>query len=427
MSLRLENKSNGAIGRLRRNLARLTTGSVLSQAILALSTPLLTRLYAPDAFGVAALFAAAYALLIPLVTLKFDQVVVQPQSSRIAASIGALVMMLATVNCSILGLVFFAWYVFSQGQHHLVFFFLPVALWIGAAYTLMQQWSSRLSNYTYYARSQVIGAICNVCLCVGAAAAFSPDSVYIVLGFVAGIGVALGYTVWGFKEWPYSVRVRRLRVFKRQILSYKKFPLFVLPTSLVIVVGANGVPFVISHFYSTAEVGIFAIANRVLLIPAAIIGGSLAEAVRSEFASRQRARERVTPVFINIIIPIIALAGGVFAIIYLIPSSAFQFVFGQDYGDTGGIVQSLLLATFSQFICAPFVYVFAILREPGRGLLSQILITLLPLCALITFASRGNPLSEMLFIYSLCTFAGGVVMLALAYRECKIYDKNRRA
>jgi len=93
-----------------------------------------------------------------------------------------------------------------------------------------------------------------------------------------------------------------------------------------------------------------------------------------------------------------------------------------QYAASGATAQALILAAFSQFICAPFVYVFAILRRPAMGLLGQVLLALVPLGALVLFSRLAVPLNNALFMYSFCALVGAVVMLALVYRGCKSFD-----
>ena len=413
---------NPTIDRMRRNLTRLASGSILAQAVVALSTPVLTRLFAPEAFGVAALFTAAYGLLIPLVTLKYDQAVVMPKAHNRARSIGAMAMVIATVSSGIVAAGILAYFLFRPEQRPLSLLLLPVALWLGAAYTLMQQWSSRMANYTHYARSQVIGAVVNVGICIGGALIFSAEPVFIVLGFTAGMGVALACTVRGFEKWPYEARTLHRRGLVRLIKAYGNFPALVLPTALITVIGANGIPFILASQYSLEEVGVFAVANRVMVIPAAIVGGALAEAVRSEFAASQRARERVTPVFKKAFTPILLVAGVAFGGIYVVAPGALNLVFGIKYAASGATAQALALAAFSYFICAPFAYVFAILRRPAMGLLGQVLLALLPMGALMVFSRLAVPLNNALSLYSLCTLTGAAIMVTLIYAECKAFD-----
>jgi O-antigen/teichoic acid export membrane protein len=419
-----DNKNCHTIGRMRHNLTRLASGSIIAQAVVAGSTPILTRLYAPDAFGVAALFTAAYGLIIPLVTLKYDQAVVMPKAQSRAMSIGAMVMVVATVNSLIVGLGILAYVLLFPEKREISWLLLPAALWLGAAFTLMQQWSSRVSNYTHYARSQVLGAVTNVSICVGAALTISAQPVFIVLGFTTGMGIALVYTIRGFKGWPFKTRSFRIRGFLRQVRAYANFPALVLPTALVTVVGANGVPFILAPYYSLEEVGVFAVANRVMVIPAAIVGGALAEAVRSEFAASQRSRGLMMPVFRKAFAPIIILAGTLFGGIYLVAPNALSLVFGAQYAASGATAQALVLAAFSHFICAPFTYVFAILRRPAIGLLGQVLLALLPLGTLIISTRLVVPLNRALFMYSSCTLVGAVVVLTLVYLGCNRFDSR---
>lgn len=413
------------MGRMRRNLTRLASGSIVAQAVVVLSTPVLTRLFAPEAFGAAALFTAAYGLLVPAVTLKYDQAVVIPKDGHDAKLIGAMAIVVATISCGIVGVgIWVYWGVFPD-QRQLFHLLLPVALWLGAAYTLMQQWSSRLADYTHYARSQVIGAVINVGICIGGALVFSAEPVFIVLGFTAGIGVALAFTVWRFDGWPYRLHAVQTGYIGRQIKAYGNFPALVLPTALVTVIGANAVPFVLVSRYSLEEVGLFALANRVMVIPAAILGGAVAEAVRSEFAANQRLQKRVTPLFKKVFTPILLVAIALFAGIYVAAPSALNILFGCKYAGSGAMAQSLAPAAFSYFICAPFAYVFAILHKPAMGLFSQVLLALLPLGGLIVFSRTTLPLNHALSLYSLFTLAGGAIMLTLVYANCKEYDAKR--
>ncbi|WP_374407603.1 lipopolysaccharide biosynthesis protein [Hydrogenophaga sp.] len=412
--------------RLRQNLTRLTSGSILAQIVLAISTPLLTRLYAPEAFGLAALFSAAYTFLIPIITLKYDQAIILPKSHKSASSIGAMVIFVGSANCILLGLGLIIYLNAEPKDYGYSFLLLPVALWFGMAYTLMQQWSSRVSNYTYFSQSQVLGAFANVAVCTLAAITFTTEPIYLVVGSTTGIACALSYTIGKFRIWPYHMKLREIRSLKKRISLYRNFPTLVLPATLITVAGSNGTTFVLSHFYSIEDVGVFAVANRVLLAPAAIIGGALAEAVRSEFAARQRDRSPVSPVFRRIFFPILLLAVFFFGLIFLIPSSAFEVAFGSQYRASAPLAESLLLATFSHFVCAPFMYVFAILRKPVSGLLGQILISLFPLGCLIGLSMYAIPLRHALSMYSIFTLIGALAMLALVYRGCIKFDKNRK-
>lgn len=137
-----EGENSPTIARMRRNLARLASGSIIAQVLVTVSMPVLTRLFAPEAFGVTALFTAAYGLLIPIITLKYDQAVIMPKSQDRAIAIGGMVMVVATVNSLIVCAVVVTYLVFLSGKREYLWLLLPLALWLGAAFTLMQQWSS---------------------------------------------------------------------------------------------------------------------------------------------------------------------------------------------------------------------------------------------------------------------------------------------
>lgn len=406
------------------NITRLVSGSILSQLILIVSTPIITRLFAPEAMGIAVLFSATYALLIPFVTLKYDQAVILPKDVNSAKAIGAVAMVLSTVICTFVAIGVVFWLHFYRDWKDIWVLLLPFALWFGAALTMMQQWSSRFSNYSHYARALVLGSVVNVSICICAALLFSPRPDFLVLGFTASIAIGFTYTVYGFKLWPFRMKSLTIRSIRRRLLLYRSFPSLVLPTVLVGIVGVNSVPVVLAMQYSIDEVGFFAVTNRVLLIPAAVVGGALAEAVRSEFALRQRTKNSVLPVFWKAVTLNTTAAVGFFGIIYLFAPSAFEFVFGPQYIRSGILVQPLILATFSQFIITPFMYVFTILRKPALGLTAQIFVWLFPVGGLTIMTLLAVPLNSTLFFYSIGTLAGAAIMIVLVYNACRTFDAS---
>lgn len=410
--------------RIRINLIKLMSGSVGAQIIIALSTPILTRLYTPEAFGVAAIFSATYGLLIPVISLKYDQAIIIPKSNSSAKALGASVIIVSTFNCFLVALIVLLYLFFSlnKSEYHLLL--LPVALWFGSAYTLMQQWSSRMSNYSHYANSQIIGSISNITVCLGLALSLTGDPVFLVLGFATGMGVSLVVTIAGFRTWPYKLKKYNYRTVGRRLKAYLRFPTFVLPTAVITVIGINAIPIIVAFFYSLDDVGVFSIANRVLMVPAAIVGGSLAEAVRSEFAACQRTRLPVTPVFKKVFLPIVILAGTLFGIIYFVPPNVFSLIFGKSYANSAIIAQALILAIFSHFISAPFAYVFAILHRPLIGLYGQTLLAIMPAIGLVMSSLNNSTLLQSLYIYSFITLAGAAVMLYMAFRECRSFDSR---
>lgn len=417
------NIANTDFENMRRNLARLVSGSVLSQVLLLAATPFLTRIFNPDAFGVLAVFSATYAIAIPLTTLKYDAALILPKSAQSAVGITVLVFIIATSLAILSGLLLWVcaqlWWPYAESLN----LWLPVAIWLGAMYTLMQQWSARRNDYQHFARSQVIGALLNIgtSLSLGILLGGKPD--YLVAGFVCGMGGSLAYMFWNHYPRPFFTThgVQLSRLHKRAKV-YRQFPGLVLPATLLMSVGQNSIPLILTTNYSIADIGQFGLANRLLLVPAALIGGALSEAFRAELVKRLRERSEIARLMSTTLVTMLLFVILLFGILSVAAPILFSLVFGAEYEDSGHVARAIALALAAQFIGNPFFSVFAALRRSAIGLRIQFAITVIPMTVLALAVVNGASLITAMHLYSVATALSIAIMVFLAFRLSKSID-----
>lgn len=412
-----------AFDSMRANLSRLASGSLVSQAIMVGSTPLLTRLFNADAFGVLAVFSATYAIAIPFTTLKYDAALILPKSVDSAVRLTALVVLIATSLALLAGATLLAAAQWWPQLAPSVSLWLPLALWLGAMYTLMQQWSARRSNYRDFARSMVVGAALNVGTGLSLGYLFGGKPAFLILGMVCGMGGSLAYMCWRRRahRLPALPKGALGGLFKRARV-YRQFPALVLPTSLMLTIGQSSMPLILTANYPLADVGQFAIANRLLLVPTALIGGALAEAFRAEFVKRQRDRQAVRGLFTRTVRTLAMVALPLFGFLALTAPFLFALVFGASYERAGLVAQAVVLGVAAQFIGNPFASVFVAMRKAATGLRIQAATTVLPLLLLLAAGILHLPLATALGIYSAACAVSIGAMLILVGRLCKASD-----
>ncbi|AHN77560.1 hypothetical protein PPN31119_03874 [Pandoraea pnomenusa] len=387
------------------------------------ATPILTRIYHPNAFGVMAVFSSVYAILIGFTTFKYDAAVILPRAHRNAARITRLVVILATLLSALVALIASALRATGLVAIPFSIAWLVCALWLGATYTLTQQWSARIANYRYYARSQVLGTVFNVGIGLLCGWLWGGTANFLILGFTAGLVVSLLYMCWEFGVWKFPRTQFKRKSLVRQAAAYRQFPLLVLPTALLTTIGTSSIPLILSTNYSLGEVGAFAVANRLLLVPAALIGGALTEAFRAEFVARVRDRKSAGDLYVKTLRLLVMAATPTFGLLALLAPMLFLHIFGATYEASGAIGRAVALALFAQFINTPFAYVFVALRKSGIGLVAQVGTTVVPLAVLAICASRGIPLITALYVYSAITALGVLVAQVAVYKLCAQADR----
>jgi O-antigen/teichoic acid export membrane protein len=155
------------------DILRLVSGTSAAAAITILVTPILTRIYSPEAFGVAALFAAVSAISGVLVCLRYELSIVLPDNDRDAANLlavsltFAVVVSLATVPLIWYGAPqFLAWANMSELEPFI--WLIPPILLIHGSFIGLHYWNTRTKHFTRLSIAGVTNALATASGSVGA-------------------------------------------------------------------------------------------------------------------------------------------------------------------------------------------------------------------------------------------------------------------
>ena len=79
------------------NVVTIVTGTAIAQIIVILATPVITRLYGPEAFGLFALFSSIISILVTVGCLRYELAIMLPKSDEDAANVFGLCIFLLMV------------------------------------------------------------------------------------------------------------------------------------------------------------------------------------------------------------------------------------------------------------------------------------------------------------------------------------------
>lgn len=244
-----------------------------------LSTPVLSRLYDPEAFSVWALFVAVGVLLGGISTLQYDAAIILPRRERVVAALILFALAAATV-VALAGI--------------------PIAMLVGSVYhaTLPKGLSNVIMALPVYAlaagcqrvgmgvliREGRFGRIAwTTALVPGGttvaqlAFAWAPVSqaMALVMGSIVGMvvsaAVALPPTIGLLRR----CRRPELRRIGLAVGRYRRFPLLVLPFHCLEIFTVRGVYLILGRWPNPNLVGWYAFADRLLTAPAALVGASI--------------------------------------------------------------------------------------------------------------------------------------------------------
>jgi O-antigen/teichoic acid export membrane protein len=344
--LRSDGPSRTHFVRIARDIALVGGAVGLAQILAFTAAPLLTRLYSPDIFGRFALFNAAATIFCPLATLRFEWALPLPLHSEPASDLLFLctVSILASSLTLVIVLVFaspsIAGWTRLSAWEVLLF---PGALAAFSFNATVAGWLVRERGFSAVARvrfATILGVV-GLQVVLGSLG-------FGVIGLISGSigGYLLGAIVGGRRYCnglPRTIRVGRIW---RVATEYRSFPVVTAPSNVINGIGAQLPSLALPSIYGLPLAGQYALAQRVLAQPTAIVCQA-ANQVYWGNAAQLFAHEadRLWPIFarLNLVLLVAASPG---LLLTFVGPEIFSFVFGADWAEAGRFAGIMFVGSF---------------------------------------------------------------------------------
>ena len=374
----------------------LTAGTVAGRAIGVLAMPVVARLFAPEAFGTAAVFAALLAILGILASLRYDLAIVLPETDREAASLlcGSLLIvagfsLLTAVLCLSAGRPLCQWLGVPQLLPFL--WLLPLAVLLNGASLPLRYWNTRRRRFGLLASVHVVkpAVLGGMRIAAGLLGNNGPGA--LVRALVTGEGVAaawLGWAVWrrdrgavraGFDRSAMGAALRR----------YRRFPQFDAWSALLNKLSAQLPAFVLAAFFSPVFVGHYAMAFGVINMPTALVAAALSQAFYRR-AAEARTEGNLAFVVEQVFRRLILFGLIPFLLLGAAGRDIFLVVFGERWAESGVYAQILAPWLFFVFVTSPLSTLLRVLEKQDRALYWNCALVVVRASALVAGGLWGN-------------------------------------
>lgn len=340
-----------------RNVITLMTGTSIAQAIPIAISPILTRLYTPEDFGVVAVYMSCVAVLSIVSTGRYEMAITLPTDDCDAANIAVLSLKLCMAICSaLLVIVIFAGVQIASilGISQLApwLYFLPVSIMATSAINVFQFWCNRKSQYrrmsTNRVQSAALSSIANISFGIGGASGGMIFGGLLGQVFAAGW---IGRTVLRENEDSFK-NVASLGQ-KKIARLYSAHPKHVAPSHLIGTIAMQIPIFLISSVYSTVALGFFSLAYRLVSLPTVLIASAIGDVYRQKIAVAYNENGEFKAIFVKTLKTTTTLALLPFGILYFVVPDLFAIIFGEPWRVAGEYAQILIVSSFFQFIFTP--------------------------------------------------------------------------
>lgn len=344
--------------RYARNVITLMTGTGLAQAIPIAISPILTRLYTPEDFGIFALFMAIASIASVLVTGRYELAIMLPKSDRDAFHI---VVLSVGLSCLISGFLLLLVVVLNSQITSLLgtpeisnwLYWGPVSTLLMGIYTSLSYWSNRKSQYRRLAISRVVQTASSSVPQL--AAGFMKSSSFgLVAGQLAGqllaTSVMANLIYHEDNNYIKKLQLNRLLVVAKKYINYPKF---MIAGQLMNTISGSLPLFLLSTFFSPAIAGFYSLSQRVLIAPTALIGGAIGDVYRSDASKIYRENGNCLLIYKKTFSKL-CLVSVIFVLpVFLLGNEIFALVFGENWREAGEIASIVSIMVLFQAVSSP--------------------------------------------------------------------------
>ncbi|MFW5802273.1 MAG: lipopolysaccharide biosynthesis protein, partial [Spirochaeta sp.] len=357
-----------------RNFSLLSAGTLISQAVLVLSSPILTRLFRPDDFGIQAVFVSIAGVITILFTLQYEMAIVLPREERKAVLLRRLAIrfsLIALVSAG--GVSVLAWvtglYRFAGGEGPgFVLIFSVVYAWI-LSY-------ERVSNYTNIRSKRFARISLAVLLGSVIATAFFITGGFLWGGYAILLGgVILNHLVnvmvqnYGSGQNWRGIFFLGIRTEERKLLGeYREFPAYRMPQNLLNSLSQNLPSIILAGFFSPGVAGLYALARKIIRLPGLLVADALRKVYYQKASELHNETRPLFPSLLSLTLGLGAVGIIPFGLLVLFGPELFGFVFGAEWHAAGRYASWLSLWTWVGFANIPAVAVIPVLKLQKQNL-----------------------------------------------------------
>lgn len=338
------------------DIGTILSGTAVAQLIAVLASPVLTRIYGPEIYGLVAVFFSVSTIFGIIACLRFELAILLPKDDCDARAL-VWICIASTVfvaGCMVVLINQFGHVLISLTRTQKldpVIWLLPLAVLLTGIQTTLMHWSSRCRLFSLQATSKIAETGCDTVGRLGAGINGFIHPIAILLASLGGKSVSIALMFVRLircgsspiRTFPELGRIRSVAN------RYKRFPLISTWSAFGNALAWQSPPLFLAAFFPIQVVGLYALGMKMLQYPMNLLGGAIGRVFfqRSAEAHLSGSLPHITSSCIELVsrvavLPVLFLA--------FFGPDLFQLVFGLEWRAAGTYAQLLTPWLFFWFL-----------------------------------------------------------------------------
>lgn len=401
-----------------RNVSTLAFGTIISQGLVVASSPLLTRIFSVEAFGILSVFTSITVFFAVVSTGRYELAIGLPDKEQNALKIIKLIIFLgfAISLFYLMVIVVLKDVIHFQDKSgfllHNTSYLAPLYIFFIAIYSALTYWNQRQKKYKLISISNAVQVIAATVLSI--IFGFMGFQQGMIWALVIGVIIASLFVLLKERLLPkiWEQKTELVLVAK----EYKSFPKYMILSDLSLTASQQFIPLLFSILYSTTVVGFFAMANRMLRLPNIVITSSIANVFRNDAIDEFRASGNCKTLYESTFKKLMVMSLPIYFLIFLVAPILFEFLFGAVWLEAGYYARIIALFLFIEFMATPLNTLFYV-REKQKFLMRlQFLNAIFGALAIYIGAVSFESARISLLLYSANAVVFNLIMLFFSYK-----------
>ncbi len=378
-----------------KNVLTLLTGTTLAQAIPFAISPILTRLFSPEDFGVFFVFSSIVAIGSIIATAKYELAILLPEKDEDAINIVAISLLITLVVSSftLLGILFFMEEIqgfLKDNTEGWWLYLVPLSLFLGGIFQSFNYWHTRKKMFKVMSVSKVCQAsttgVSNLFIGLSRGSGFG-----LICSTLFGQFVAIIILITKFfkDDRKLCVYINTSNI-KSQAIRYKAFPGLMVFGNIFNISAIQLPNILLSSILGTGFIGFYALSQRVIKTPLSIISSSFGDVFKQRAAELVEDKILFRALFVRSITILALVSLPFFVGFFLFAPGLFAFAFGEEWREAGEYARVLTPYFWLGFVMGPMTHLFYIKEKQKTYTLIQAVLLIVVL--LVIFSGLRDPI-----------------------------------
>jgi len=354
-------------------------GTAFAQVLSSLLSPIISRIYTPEDFGVLTVYSAILGMISLLGAFSYNSAIPIAENDEKAANVLGLCLLILCISTVSLALLLFLvgkplLSMLNAEQLLNYRYLLVIGFFLTGLYTVLMSWAFRKRNFKAITKTKFTQSITGNSVKLGLGF-LNSGAIGLVFGRIfsesAGISTLAAPLIRREKHLLHNISKDGIRWAAKR---YVKFPLFSAPGLLLVSVSSQLPSIFINSIYGAQVIGLYGFAFSIVYLPMGLVGKAIQDVFYGEAARIGRSNPGRVKELSNKLLKRLIFIGSIpLAAFVLFGPVMFSFVFGSNWFQAGEYARILSIQAFMYLIFHPISTVFNIFERQSTFLILNVI------------------------------------------------------